>query len=127
MGELSGVIFDMQTMDATVAGGGDFLWKVVFHCAVSGEREIVLGNLEAHWEIGVEVVLAVEVTAGGDRAPKSKSSTDSLRYSFTIGDREGSWMSHTDFTDSGIGIPSPCIVIASAEHLRPCVHLCVDF
>jgi len=71
--EFSRVIFHVQAMDTTrlfVRYVSAAVSEFVMHFAVLCERKIILGDLKSGGQIGVEVVLAVEMTVCSDRATK---------------------------------------------------------
>ena len=126
MREFSGVVFHVEAVNTTMPLTLPSPRHVIFHEAISCEWEVVLGDLKAHREIWVEVVLAVEVARGGDRTSERQCRAHGLRNCFAVGDGERSRVSHADFTYRSIWFFIPGIVVASAEHFRPCVHLRMD-
>lgn len=72
-------------------------------------------------------MLAIEMALGIDGALERKRCTHSFDECFFVGNRERTWVAHAHRTHGFVRTFVPCIVVATAEHFRLRVCLCVDF
>src|SRR4030042_3623051 len=83
------------------------------------DGSIILGNLIALHEVGVEVVLAVELGIFGDSAVQSQSSHHRIFYRLFIDDGEDTRHAQANGADVGIGRSAGIVSTTPAEHLAP--------
>ena len=88
---------------------------------------LVLRDLETRWEIGVEVVLSVEVAGRVHRASERRTHAYSFFDDSLVRYRKSPREAHTHGTHDGICLFAPCIVVAGTEHFGLRADLRVDF
>jgi hypothetical protein len=93
--------------------------------AARAQRNVVLGDLVALREVGIEVVLAVEERVLGDLAPQREPEFDRRFDRGTVRHRQRTRMREADGTGVGVRLASPSRR-TRAEHLRSRLQLHVD-
>jgi hypothetical protein len=114
---------DAEGADGVAASVGLFGVEMTFNA----EWEVVLRDLIALHEVGVWVVLAVELGEGGDRAVESEAGKEGLADGFGVDDRECAGHSETDRADVGIWLGVSDVGATAAEHFALCKELGVYF
>src|SRR5689334_4970197 len=97
----------------------------VAQMAPDAERDVVLGDLVALGEVGIEVVLAVEDRARGDLAAQRHPHHDPVGDRLRVGHRERPGEAKADRAGARVGLLAEA-QLAAAEHLRAGLELDVD-
>src|SRR3989338_686714 len=91
------------------------------------ERMLVLRNLIALGNIGVEVVLTVEFRIVSELAAYGNAQTKDRFHRFSVDNRQSAGIAHADGADVGIRALLVRVVFGVAEHFRPRLQFGVNF
>src|SRR6185503_19000866 len=105
--QLRGVLLEMDAMDSDVA-----------EPALARQRDVVLTDLVALRQVGIEVVLAVKDRARGRLAAQRQGNLERVADRLLVGHRQSPRMPQTDRAGVRIRLVSER-ELAAAEHLRP--------
>src|SRR3954462_4445224 len=89
------------------------------------QRDVVLGDLVALGEVGIEVVLAVEDRARRDLTAQRETHHDPVGHGLGVGHRQRAREAEADRAGAGVGLLAEA-ERAAAEHLRAGLELDVD-
>ena len=119
--ELAGVFLEVEAVEAdgeVVVGERQ--------AAAAGQRAVVLADLVALGEVGVEVVLPREHGGLLDLAAEGQGELDGEVDGATVEEREGAGIAEADGADEGVGVGAEAVG-AAAEELGGGGELDVDF
>ena len=94
---------------------------------VDAQRQVVLGYLVPLHEVGIGVVLAVELGVFGDFAVQRQAGADGVVHGFAVDDRQHAGHAEADGADVGVGPGVGVVGGAAAEHLAAGAELDVGF
>ena len=116
---LADVSLEMDALDADLLeiGSGVGSGEIDHDVAVRAERKVVLRDLIAFDEVGIEIVLAVELRKAGNLAVESEAGNRAELDILAARDRHGAGQSETDGAHAGIR-HAAVAVFAGAERLR---------
>ena len=112
--ELGRVLLEVDAVDAHVA-----------QLPAQAQRDVVLGDLVALGEVGIEVVLAVEDRARRDLAAQRHPHHDPVDHGLGVGHRQRAGQAEADRAGARVGLLAEA-QLAAAEHLRAGLELDVD-
>ncbi len=125
MGELAGILFEVDAADAHQAlalRGEDG------EAAVPRQGLLVLRDLVALGQVGIEVVLAGEDAGGVDLAAQRQGDAQAVLDGALVDDGQDAGHAGADRADGDVGLRHGGIDdAAGAEHLRAGIQLGVDF
>ena len=121
---LGNVFFEMDPADSDGFGT-----SVAFdiQVAVNGDGQIVLGNLVALHQVGVRVVLPVELGEPGNAAVEGKAGHNGVLDGALVDDRQRSRQPQAHGTDAAVHRGALVVGATGAEHLALRLQLYVDF
>src|SRR5262249_33926844 len=117
--ELGRVLFEVGSVDSDRRPVGDR------ELAAGSERDVVLADLVALWEVGIEVVLAVEDRARSDLAAEGQRDHQPEVDGALVERRQGAGVAEADRARQGVRRRAERQP-AAAEHLRARLELHVD-
>ena len=85
----------------------------------NGDGHVVLGDLVALHQVGVGVILPVELGAGGDGAVEGEAGGDGVFDGLLVDDGKDAGHSQTNGAYKGVGLCALVVRPAGAEHLAP--------
>ena len=121
--QLAGVFFEMDAGNAAPPG---LAFHVELEATVAAEWQIVLRDLVALGQIGIEVVLAVELRELRNLAIEGERGADGRLDRPSVDHGEGARESEADRAGVGIRRRRQVVGGAAAEHLALGQHLGVD-
>ena len=124
VGQARGVLFQVDARDANA---GRCAVDLNVKVAVDAERQVVLGNLVPLHQVGVGVVLAVELGVLGNLAIERQAGADGVVHGLAIDDRQDAWHAQADGADVGVGPSVGVVGGAAAKHLALGAELDVSF
>jgi hypothetical protein len=100
----------------------------IVHGAIFDNRVVKLGNLEAHRQIGIEIIFPIKSTKILNLCIESLPEEDCLVYDFLREQRQSSRLTSTDGTDVVVGWGVEVLfVLATAKDFGGSVEFEVDF
>ena len=124
MGQAGGVFFQVDAGDANASRCAVHLDVKV---AVNAERQVVLGDLVPLHQVGVGVVLAVELGELGDLAVEGQAGADGVVHGLAVDDGQDAGHAQADGADVGVGPGVRVVGGAAAEHFALRAELDVGF
>ena len=121
--QLAGVLFEVHSGDSAAPG---LAFDVELEATVTAEWQIVLRNLIALGQIGVEVVLAIELRELGDLAVQRECGTDGRLDRPPVDHWQGPRQPEADGARVRVGRRYEIVGRAPAEHLALRQHLGMD-
>ena len=103
MQRFAGVLFQVQPLDADL----DLLCRrhIDSHDALADDRALVLGNLIALRQIGIEIILPIEARTQIDLRLEAEPAADRLSDAFLVDDRQHARHGRIDQRDMAFGSP----------------------
>ena len=121
---LAGILLQMQPRDADLARGA--VGELDLDLAFADDRVLVLADLIAGRQIGIEVVLAVEPADQVDVRVQPKPGAHRLRHAFAVDHRQHAGKRRIDEADLRVGRRAE-IGRGAGEQFRLADHLGMDF